>query len=153
MSQMTHSLSDLVHVLNDGIGFYDEASRRAGNHVYTDVFARMHHLKSAIVADLNAEIALQGERPPINGTWLGDMRISYADLLIDMSEHPDHAYISQVEAQEDRVLGAFKNAIVSDKSERVRELARLYLPEVQRMHDEIKALKIYRYSSHVKAKK
>lgn len=141
MSQITHSLSDLVHVLNDGIGFYDEASRRAENHVYTDVFARMHHLKSAIVADLNEEIALQGERPPINGTWLGDMRISYANLLIDMSEHPDHAYISQVEAQEDRVLKAFKDAIASDKSERVRELARLYLPEVQRMHDEIKALK------------
>ena len=141
MSQITHSLSDLVHVLNDGIGFYDEASRRAGNHVYTDVFARMNHLKSAIVADLNKEIALEGERPPINGTWLGDMRISYANLLINMSEHPDHAYISQVEAQEDRVLEAFKDAIASDKSERVRELARLHLPEVQRMHDEIKALK------------
>ena len=131
----------MVHALNDGIGFYDEASRRAGNHVYTDVFARMHHLKSAIVADLNKEIALEGERPPINGTWLGDMRISYANLLINMSEHPDHAYISQVEAQEDRVLEAFKDAIASDKSERVRELAMLHLPEVQRMHDEIKALK------------
>lgn len=141
MSQITHSLSDLVHVLNDGIGFYDEASHRAGNQVYTDVFARMHHLKAAIVADLNAEIRLQGERPPINGTWLGDMRISYANLLIDMSKHPDYAYISQVEAQEDRVLEAFKDAIASDKSERVRELARVHLPEVQRMHDEIKALK------------
>ena len=141
MSEMTHSLSDLIHVLNDGIGFYDEAAKRTSNHVYTGVFARMHHLKSAIVSDLNEEIALQGERPPINGTWLGDMRINYAELLVGMSEHPDHVYISQVEAQEDRVIEAFKNANVSDKSERVRELARLYLPEVQRMHDEIKALK------------
>ncbi len=141
MSEVANSLSDLVHVLNDGLGFYNEASRRTSNHVYTGVFARMHHLKAAIVADLNAEIVLQGEQPPTNGTWLGDMRINYADLLVDMSEHPDHAYISQVEAQEDRVLEAFKSAYASDKSERVRELAMLYLPEVQRMHDEIKALK------------
>lgn len=32
MSHMTHSLSELVNALNDGIGFYDEASRKTSNH-------------------------------------------------------------------------------------------------------------------------
>lgn len=141
MSHISHSLSELVNALNDGIAFYDEASRKTRHHAYTDVFSRMRHLKTTIAADLNAEIALEGEQTKSDGTWLGSLRINYAELLADMSEHPNHAFISQVEAQEDRVLKAFNSASNADSSERVRELARLYLPEVQRMHDEIRALK------------
>jgi uncharacterized protein (TIGR02284 family) len=141
MSHTTNSLSDLVKALNDGIAFYDEASRKISNDSYTDVFARMRHLKAAIAADLNAEIEIEGEQPESDGSWLGSLRMNYADLIADMSEHPEHAYINQVEAQEDRVVHAFRSASASDSSARVRQLAELYMPEVQRMHDEISVLK------------
>jgi len=136
MSEMTHSLSELVQALNDGIAFYDEASRITHNHVYSDVFSRMRHLKTAIAADLNAEIAIEGEPTQSEGSWQGSLRMKYADLLADMSEHPSHAYISQVEAQEDRLLSVFTRASSSDQSGRVRELANLYPPEVQRNQKE-----------------
>jgi len=144
MSQMTGSLNELVKALNDGIAFYDQALLRIGNPVYTDVFSRMRHLKISIAADLSNEIANEGEQAQsegIEGTWLGTLRLNYADLVADFADHPRYSFVEQLLAQEERVLEAFRQASNLNNSARVKELAGLYLPEIQRMYDEMLDLK------------
>ena len=107
MSQMTGSLNELVKALNDGIAFYDQALLRIGNPVYTDVFSRMRHLKISIAADLSNEIANEGEQAQsdgIEGSWLGTLRLNYADLVADFADHPRYSFVEQLLAQEERVL-------------------------------------------------
>ena len=141
MSQMTSSLSELVKALNDGIAFYDQALLRIGNPVYTDVFSRMRHLKITIATQLRNEIANDSEQTQSEGTWLGTLRLDYADLVADFADHPRYSFVEQLLAQEERVVEAFRNASASDSSARVRELAGLYLPEVERMYEEMQDLK------------
>ena len=136
----SHSLVELVHALHDGIAFYDEAQKLTNDSQLADTYARLRRLKTTIASDLNAEIAMQGEKPHGDGTWAGAMRKGYADIAARMSSDPDQSFLDHVEAQEDRVLDAFRIASASDQSVRVRELAKRYLPEVQRMHDEIRRL-------------
>ena len=141
MSHTTsHSLVELVHALNDGIAFYDEAQKLTTDSQIADTYSRLRHLKKKIASDLNAEIAGQGEQPHSDGTWAGALRKGYADIAAKMSSDPDQSFLDHVEEQEDRVLDAFRIASASDHSARVRELAKQYLPDVQRMHDEIRSL-------------
>ena len=58
-----------------------------------------------------------------------------------MSKHGDEKYISQLEETEDRILHAFQDALTSSDRAEVRQIAQNYLPDVRRMHDEMRALK------------
>lgn len=141
MTKTTTTLNGLIEALNDGIDFYDHAARQTTNTHYQDLFLKMGRLKGAIVADLKAEVAHRGESPDQDGTWLGSIRKGYADLKATVSKDADAAYISSLEEQEDRVLHAFRDALGGDQPPKVRELASRYLPEVQQMHDRMRALK------------
>ena len=143
MSQKTSSLSGLVNVLDDGIAFYAEALRRISNPIYTDVFERMRDLKTSIAADLNQEIILDAEPPESDGTVIGSIRLNYADAVANLADHPRHSFVEQLVTQEERVLEKFLSTSSSDPSERVRELAGLYLPKVQNMYNEISKLKAF----------
>ncbi len=143
MSETTSSLSELVKAVNDGIAFYDQALLRIGNPVYTDVFSRMHDLKITIAAELSNEIANdceQAQSDATERTWLGSLRLNYADLVADFADHPRYSFVKQLLAQEDRVLEAFRSASLSG-SARVKQVADLYLPEIQHMHQEMQDLK------------
>lgn len=141
MTKTAHTLNGLVEALNDGIDFYDHASRNTTNTQYQDLFSQMGRLKSRIAVDLKAAVAQEGSTPDQDGTWLGSVRTGYADLKAKMSKDADAAYISSLEEQEDRVLHAFRDALDGDQPPKVRELAARYLPEVQQMHDRMRALK------------
>lgn len=141
MTKTATTLNGLIEALNDGIDFYDHAARRTTNTHYQDLFLKMGRLKAAIVADLKAEVAQRGESPDQDGTWLGSVRKGYADLKATLSKDADAAYIGSLEEQEDRVLHAFRDALGGEQPPKVRELASRYLPEVQQMHDRMRALK------------
>lgn len=138
------TLNDLVEALNDGIAFYDHAASETKDVAHQDLYRNMSRLKGLIAADLKAEVARQGEEPANDSTWLGEFRQGYADLRSRLVKVPDVAYVSSLEAQEDRVLKAFREAVDSDQPARVRELAATHLPEVRSMHDRMRALKMAR---------
>lgn len=94
-----------------------------------------------IAADLKVEIAHQGVEPDQDGTWLGSIRKGYADLKASLKKDSDAAYIASLEEQEDRVLEAFRDALDAGQPLAVRTLAARHLPEVQQMHDQMRALK------------
>ncbi len=136
------SINDLVEALNDGIGFYDHAAGETNDATHRQLFQDMSRIKRAIVGDLKSEVLRQGGEPANDGSWLGDFRQGYADLKAKMVKDSDAAYVASLEAQEDRVLHAFRDAVDADQPARVREIAAKYLPEVQGMHDRMRALKI-----------
>jgi uncharacterized protein (TIGR02284 family) len=141
---MTHSnpsLNELIEVLNDGVKFYDDAAGRTRNETYRQLFGRMASTKRAIVSDLKTEVSHQGETPANDGTVLGSLRQAYTDLSAKFSDNPDAKYVSQLEESEDRILHAFQDALTSSEQARIRQIAQNHLPEVRRMHDEMRNLK------------
>ncbi|GAB2489553.1 ferritin-like domain-containing protein [Arenimonas alkanexedens] len=141
MNKTANTLNHLVEALNDGIEFHQHAAKETNNPSYRDLFLKMAALKGRIAGDLKAEIAHQGVEPDQDGTWLGSVRKGYADLKASLKKDSDAAYIASIEEQEDRVLEAFRDALDNEQPVKVRELAARHLPEVQQMHDQMRALK------------
>lgn len=141
MSKTTSSLNDLIEVLNDGVKFYEDASSNVENPGYKQLFTRMASTKRSIATDLKAQVALHGETPADGGTIAGSIREGYTKLAAAMSKHPDEKYVNNLEETEDRILHAFQDALTSSDRAEVRQIAQNYLPDVRRMHDEMRALK------------
>ena len=142
MSKVSSSLSELVELLNDGIVFYKDAAARVSDPALAELMQKMGHLKQAIAADLNAEIALEGEKPREHGSLFGTMRRTYSDLLTRFGERDsDRDLVAQLENHEDLLLAAFREATLGDASPRVRDLALNYFPEIEAMHARMRDLK------------
>jgi uncharacterized protein (TIGR02284 family) len=139
--QTPASLDELVATLNDGVAFYDRAARKVTDARCVDLFGRMARLKQAIAADLNAELALHGERPREAGSVFGAIRIAYAEVLGALTDQNAATYVARLEEQEDRLLSAFRDGVLAGDSSRVREMALRYYPQVERMHAEMSRLK------------
>jgi uncharacterized protein (TIGR02284 family) len=141
MSQSAASqLNDLIGVLGDGVKFYEDAARTVDG-PYQALFQRLASTKRAILSDLRAEVAYHGEAPFEGGTLAGSLRQAYTDLSARFSGKPDAKYISQLEETEDRILRAFTDALTTSERAEVRQVARNYLPDIKRMHEEMRALK------------
>lgn len=139
MSQTADQLNDLIAVLTDGVKFYEEAARTIDGS-YQALFQRMASTKRAIVADLRAEVAYHGEAPA-GGTLGGSLRQAYTDLAARLSSKPDAKYVAQLEEAEDRILRAFTDALTTSERAEVRQVAQNYLPDIRRMHEEMRVLK------------
>jgi len=138
MSQ-SHPFHHLISVLQDGVSFYTEAAKVAHLPAYRSVFERMARGKQALIAAL--ERVDPSEKSHDHGTLAGSLRQAYADLRAKLSDRPDDQYIIQLEAAEDRILHAFEDASKDDTSTLARSIASQHLPEIRRMHDEMRALK------------
>ena len=135
------SLSELVQILVDGIAFYEQAAEKVCDQRLVDFFLRMGYLKKAIAADLESELAYLGAEPPAGESLRGRLRQTYADVLAALSDDTAQSYVDQLEQHENHLLAAFRAASADEAPERVRELARLYFPEVNKMHLEMQLLK------------
>jgi uncharacterized protein (TIGR02284 family) len=142
MSKVSSSLSELVELLNDGIAFYQDAAGKVSDPALSELMQKMSYLKKAIAADLNAEIALEGESPREQGSWFGSMRRTYSDLMSRFGDRDsERDLVAQLEEHEDRLLAAFREATLGDSSARVRDLALNYFPEIEAMHARMRDLK------------
>jgi uncharacterized protein (TIGR02284 family) len=135
------SLADLARTLNDGVAFYERAAHKVGDGDLARLFERMAALKKDIAADINAEIALDGAPPREAGTVSGAMRILYAEVLGALTDRNAATFVARLEAHEDRLLEAFRAAVLAGDSPRVRDMALRYYPEIDRMHAEMSRLK------------
>ncbi len=141
MNAIATSLAELVEILNDGIEFYLGAASKVSDSELVKCFQHMSNLKKSIASDLNAEIAIQGDAPLEHGSFAGTMRKAYADIIAKLSDDTAQQYISKLEEHEDRLLAAFREAVLGDPSSRVRDLALLYFPEIDNMHAEMRRMK------------
>jgi uncharacterized protein (TIGR02284 family) len=141
VSQTSASLEELVATLNDGVAFYERAARKVTDPGLVDLFERMAALKQAIAGDLNVELALLGERTREQGSVFGAMRIAYTEVLGALTDQNAATYVARLEEQEDRLIAAFRDAALGGDSSRVRDLALLHYPEIERMHARMSRLK------------
>lgn len=141
MSPTSSSLNDLIEVLNDGVSFYDDAVGISSNPECQALYRRLATTKRAIADELKGEVAFQGERPAEAGTLAGSLRKAYTELRASLSQNPEARYISQLEETEDRILHAFQDALTLSDNAQVRQIAQNHLPEIRRMHNEMRALK------------
>jgi uncharacterized protein (TIGR02284 family) len=141
MTDTTSRLNELIEVLTDGVKFYEDATNTTSNSAYKTLFQRMASTKRAIVADIKAEVAYHGETPAQHGTMVGTLRQLYTDLRARLSDQPDIKYIAQLEEAEDRILETFRDALTASDKAEVRQIAQNYLPDIKRMHDEMRTLK------------
>lgn len=141
VTQTSASLEELVATLNDGVAFYEHAARKVTDAGFVDLFERMARLKQAIAGDFNVEISLLGERPREQGSMFGAIRIAYAEVLGALTDQNAATYVARLEEQEDRLLAAFRDAVLGGESSRARDLALRYYPEIEQMHAEMSRLK------------
>ncbi len=136
----SHSLIELVHALEFGIAFYENAMREATDPRVADIFFRMQQTKKTIAMALTAEIVSHPAVAHKDGTWILALRQGYADIGNDLARGANAVHALGIEAQEDRLLDAFRLIAASDPSESVRAVVQRQLPAVQRMHTEISNL-------------
>ena len=141
MAQQASSLAELVSALHDGVAFYERAAAKVTDPAFVDLFARMAALKRRIAGDLNVELTLRGERPRDEGSLLGAVRILYAEAIAGLTDRSVATYVARLEEQEDRLLHAFREAVLAGDSASVRDMALLYYPEVEKMHADMSRLK------------
>jgi uncharacterized protein (TIGR02284 family) len=130
-------LAELVDVLLDGIAFYEQAAERVRDPRLVEFFLRMGYFKKAIAADLVAELVRLGEPAPDTGS----LRHAYAGVLAELGDATPRRYLDRLEEHEERLLAACREALDAGGPEHVQELARVYLPMVDRMHREMRRLK------------
>lgn len=138
----TATLTDMIHVLNDGKTFYQEAASKVSRPDLKRLFERMAQTKAAIANDIKTTVVFGGAEPPLDeGSVGGGLRKAWAELRTKLSHDKEAEYVSQLEEFEDRILESFREAVVESKDPEVRAVAQKYMPEVTRDHNEMRALK------------
>ncbi len=146
MTEPQATLNELIEALNDGSALFALATENSREPRHLALFQRIGRLKQIIAADLKAEVALNGGDPSSEGSWLGSVRQGYVELTAKLVKNPQLGYIDALEAQEDRILSAFRAAASDVHKSRVRALAETYLPEIQQMHDSLRVLQVRAHS-------
>src|SRR5689334_5186755 len=140
-SKTSSTLNELIQLLHDGETFYNDAAQKVGA-PYRDLFQRMARIKTAIASELAVHVTGHGDKPSESGTVMGALRKSYADVLASIGKNPEKVYVAQLEQAEDRILDAFQSYLKDSESTEVRSVLTRHLPEVQKMHNEMRALKM-----------
>lgn len=141
MTTPTATLPELVEALKDGMDYLYLAAERSHLAVRVELFHRIRGIKAGIAADLASRCHDAARPAAKNGTWLAAWRHACSELPATLAHGPDRAMLNALDAQELRLLRAFRDAIGKDQPALLRELAATHLPEVEEARDELRDLK------------
>jgi uncharacterized protein (TIGR02284 family) len=141
MRTPTATLPELVEALNDGMDYLYLAAERSHHPARVQLFHRIRRLKADIAADLASGCVGPLHPVPEDGSWLAAWRDACSGLPATLAHGPDRAMLTALDAQELRLLRAFRDAIGKDQPPALRELAATHLPEVEEARDELHELK------------
>lgn len=144
MSKDTTTLNHLIEVLNDGKKFYEEASTNVQRPDLKTLFAQMAKTKGAIANDLKTVVTAKDPSKTLQddeGTFVGSIRKAYSEIRTKLSMDKNYAYIAELEAFEDRILAAFRDAAEKSDDMGVRTIAQRYMPQVLRDHAQMRDMK------------
>jgi uncharacterized protein (TIGR02284 family) len=144
MSKDTTTLNHLIEVLNDGKKFYEEASTNVQRPDLKTLFGQMAKTKGAIANDLKTVVTAKDPSKTLQddeGTFVGSIRKAYSEIRTKLSMDKNYAYIAELEAFEDRILAAFRDAAEKSDDMSVRTIAQRYMPQVLRDHAQMRDMK------------
>jgi uncharacterized protein (TIGR02284 family) len=135
--QNIEKLNELIHVTRDGAEFYSDAAKSVDNPKLKILFEHMASSKQGLVGAMSREVRDSGATPAGSGTLRGTLHQFYTDIRATLrSKDSDYAYVSELEAAEDRIMDAF-HKVLKDSStpESTKETVMGYLPKVKAQHD------------------
>lgn len=141
MTDQQPVLSDLAHVAQDGIAFYESARNKVSDPQLREVFTRMVTTKEALLADLAEPLAQSGKAIPTMTTVSGAVRELYADVRALLASNDGAVYVAQLEKVEDRLLMEVRSALQQATDPVVRARLQVSLPRIRACHDEMRNLK------------
>jgi len=144
MATDTTTLNHLIEVLNDGKKFYEEAATNVQRPDLKTLFSQMAKTKGAIANDLKTAVSAKDpNKVPQDdeGTFVGSIRKAYSEIRTKLSSDKNYAYIAELEAFEDRILAAFRDAAEKSEDMGVRTIAQRYMPQVLRDHAQMRDMK------------
>lgn len=141
MPTPTATLPELVQALQDGMGYLYLAAERSHAPARVQLFHRLRRLKADIASDLASGCVGPAPVMADDGSWLAAWRQACSGLPATLAHGPDRAMLTALDAQELRLLRAFRDAIAKDQPPVLRELAATHLPEVEEARDELHELK------------
>jgi uncharacterized protein (TIGR02284 family) len=141
MTNPAVALNELIEITRDGQTFYTEAVARVTNPHLKSVFRALIDVKAKMISALSEHVRARGMEPSTEGTLAGSFRKLYAEVRAKLSVRTDTTFVAQLEAAEDRLLGAFEQAAAAADPE-MRAIITRYLPKVRLCHDEMRNLKV-----------
>jgi uncharacterized protein (TIGR02284 family) len=140
-SKTTHTLNDLIEIARDGNEFYLEAAGKVKDTELAALFTRIAEVKAGIVSSLSTTVAAAGGKPAEHGTVVGSMQQFYGKVRATLGD-TQYGYVAELEESEDRLLGAFKDALNdSDLPPAARQEVTRFLPQVKECHDVMRSRK------------
>jgi uncharacterized protein (TIGR02284 family) len=134
-NQSVSTLNDLIAITRDGKNFYEEAAGKVEDPGLQSLFSRFAASKSQVVAELGGAVQAAGGQPEQTGTMVGSMQQMYGKARAALGDR-NYGYVAELEESEDRLLGAFKDALKDDETPpAARDVIGRLLPEVQGCHD------------------
>jgi len=136
-------LQELLQIACDSSAFYRAAADAVETPHLKGLFERMFDAKQILVRELSAHIAMRGKEPDLGGTFAGNVRQAYAEVLAALSQRPaaTYTYAAQLEEVEDSLLKHFDQALVETDSMDVRGVLLTELPKLRKSHDVMALLK------------
>jgi len=134
-------LNDVVAIMRDGVHFYDEAIEAVDNTALNAVLRRYRDAKKLLASDLSSAVALRGDEPEGDGTFVGSMREGYAKLKASFGD-TSRSFVDELEEHEDQALHKVEDLIKAEDTpaEAKRVLNTVY-PEIKALHDDMRDIK------------
>lgn len=130
------TINDLIAITRDSADFYTEAAGKVENPQLKTLFTGMAESKNGLIGAMSRDIKVEGATPAKDGTFRGTLHKVYGNVRAELGDNKNYSYVSQLEATEDRLLGAFNNVLQDkDVPAPVKEAVTSYLPKVKQQHD------------------
>jgi uncharacterized protein (TIGR02284 family) len=134
-NEKIETLNELISVTRDSAEFYNDAASKVENPQLRTLFTDMAASKNGLLGAMTREVKTDGATAAAAGTFSGILRQTYGDVRAKLGDN-DYAYVSELEATEDRMLGAWNNVLKDDDVPKpVKEAVTSYLPKVKAHHD------------------
>ncbi|MCJ0972104.1 PA2169 family four-helix-bundle protein [Pseudomonas sp. PS1] len=138
MAHNMSQLNELIEITRDGQHFYQHAMEAVKDVELQHLFRDLAQAKTHVIQALSVKVAANQEQPAQGGTTAGKLREVYADTKARLSD-PDAVYVDQLDQAEERILGAFEDALKTAEPD-VRALLAIELPKLRACHARIHAL-------------
>jgi len=137
------TLKNLVQILHDGQQGFKTASENVKDSNLKEVFSRFSLQRSKFAGELESELLTLGEEDPQNegGTVSGSIHRGWIDLKAAFTSHDNHAVLAEAERGEDSAKKAYEEALETELPMPIRKIVIRQAEEIQRAHDEVKALR------------
>ena len=136
------AVNSLITSLIDSVNGYRDAAANVEGNSFKELFSSMADERSAVVEDLQAEVAESGGALQDEGSLIGKTHQRFLDLKAAITGRDDRAIINEVERGEEYLKEKFEAAIsAEDMGPELRAAVERAWDSVREGHDNISALK------------